>query len=354
VTGPLSGTRGRALILALPLVVAGSFVQACQPGPAPGPNGSVSPVARGSPVPGTSPVAVSCPAATVTVRDAASLKQALARAGPGDSIRMLDGAYDDRFVAATSGTAAKPIFLCGGPAAVIDGGGTRNGYGFHVDGASYWRLVGFTVRDIQKGVVVDKSQHVLIHGLTVQNIGEEGIHLRDFSSDNVVEGNTVQDTGLRKPGYGEGIYIGSAQSNWCTVTACQPDRSDRNVVRGNTILRTAAECVDIKEGTTGGVVSGNTFDGSALSRKNSANSWVDVKGNNWLIEGNVGHNSVVDGFETHEVVSGWGRGNVFKANTADVDGSGYAFNLTPANDNKVSCDNKVAGAAKGLANVPCH
>jgi hypothetical protein len=53
------------------------------------------------------------------------------------------------------------------------------------------------------------------------------------------------------------------------------------------------------------------------------------------------------------VVDGWGRGNVFKGNTAEVNGPGYGFNFAPANDNKVSCDNKVIKAGKGLSNVNC-
>ena len=40
------------------------------------------------------------------------------------------------------------------------------------------------------------------------------------------------------------------------ITDCEPDRSDRNVVAGNTISDTTAESIDIKEGTTGGTVVG--------------------------------------------------------------------------------------------------
>jgi hypothetical protein len=85
----------------------------------------------------------------------------------------------------------------------------------------------------------------VIQGLTVQNIGDEGIHLRSFSSDNLVVGNTVRDTGKRREKFGEGIYIGSATSNWEKYSQGRPDRSDRNVVRGNSISATTAESVDI-------------------------------------------------------------------------------------------------------------
>jgi hypothetical protein len=226
------------------------------------------------------------------------------------------------------------------------------GYGFHLDGASWWRLVGFTVRNAQKGVMADGAEHVVIDGLTVEQIGDEAIHLRKFSTDNVVRNNTVRETGKRRDRFGEGIYIGTAESNWCEISDCKPDNSDRNMVQGNKITAVTAEPVDIKEGTTGGVISGNTFDGSALSGSH-ADSWVDVKGNDWLIEDNVGRNSIQDGFQTHEILDGWGTGNVFRGNTAEVNGPGFGFSLTPVNDNKVSCDNKVRGAAEGFANIDC-
>jgi len=260
--------------------------------------------------------------------------------------------YEGRFVARTAGTKEKPIFLCGGAGAVIDGGSVTGGYALHLEGANYWRVIGFTIRNGQKGLMADKVNHAVIQGLTVEQIGDEAIHLRNFSSDNVVQGNTIRETGKRRDKFGEGIYIGTAQSNWCTNSGCQPDNSDRNMVRNNNISATTAESIDIKEGTTGGWVIGNTFDGGSLSGSHS-DSWVDVKGNNWLIQGNTGRNALTDGFQVHEILDGWGKGNVFKGNTAEVNGPGYGFNFAPANDNRVSCDNKVVKADKGLSNVKC-
>ncbi|MDQ7908470.1 right-handed parallel beta-helix repeat-containing protein [Phytohabitans sp. ZYX-F-186] len=295
---------------------------------------------------------VTCPPATVTVTDAQSLGAALGQAKPGDSIHLADGVYEEKFVASTPGTADQPIFLCGGSGAVIDAGGVKGGYGFHLKGASHWRLVGFTVRNAQKGVMADQVQGAVIQQLTVEQIGDEGIHLRNFSTDNLVQANTVRDTGHRRDTFGEGIYVGTAESNWCEISNCKPDNSDRNVVRGNTISDTTAEAVDIKEGTTGGKLLDNTFDGARLSGSHN-DSWVDVKGNGWLIQGNTGRNSREDGFQTHEVVDGWGANNIFKANVAEVNGPGFGFNFTPVNGNTLGCDNKATGAAKGLANIDC-
>lgn len=307
-----------------------------------------------SPTPSPSETTAAAPAEcgdpTIVVGSSDELAGALAAAVPGDVIVMESGTYDGNFVATTSGTAAKPIALCGSADSILNGGGTEKGYVFHLNAAQYWQLSGFSVTNGQKGVMADTTVGSVIEELTVSHIGDEAIHLRNFSTDNVVRGNTISDTGNRKPKFGEGVYIGTAESNWCDISGCQPDRSDRNVVEGNTISGTTSESVDIKEGTTGGVLRGNSFDGSSLQE---ADSWVDVKGNDWLIEGNTGINSHLDGFQTHEILDGWGTGNTFTGNSATVNGDGFGFSLTPVRDNVVECSNAVSAAGEGFSNVDC-
>lgn len=320
-------------------------------GPQPTAGASQPAAVPASPVP-PAEGSVNCPTPTVSVSDADGLKEALAGAQPGATIALADGVYEGKFVATTPGTSDRPVHLCGGPGAVLDGGGVNGGYVLHLNGANFWRVVGFTVRNGQKGVMADRVSGAVIQGLVVEQIGDEGIHLRNFSSDNVVQNNTVRNTGNRRDTFGEGIYVGTAESNWKSITGGQPDTSDRNIIRNNTISETTSESIDIKEGTTGGQVVGNRFDGARFSG-NHADSWVDVKGNNWTIEGNTGRNSKQDGFQTHEVVDGWGTGNVFTGNIAEVNGPGFGFNFTPVRNNRATCDNKVTGAAKGFSNVPC-
>jgi hypothetical protein len=297
---------------------------------------------------------VTCPTATVQVGNAKDLTAAMAAAAPGTVIQMTDGMYSGHFTGTAKGTAAQPIFLCGGPGAILDGGATttKGGYVLHLNNGLYWRLVGFTVQNGQKGVVLDHTDYSIVQGLTVQQIGDEAIHLREFSDDDLVLNNTVHDTGLLSTKFGEGIYIGTAKSNWCAYTACQPDNSDNDVVRGNTVSKTTAEDVDIKEGTTGGALIGNHFDGGGFA-KNGASAWVNAKGNKYLIKGNDGANSYQDGFQTHQILAGWGQDNVFQANTGSVSGSGFAFHFTPVNGNIWTCDNTVQGAAQGAGNIPC-
>ncbi|KQO60249.1 NosD domain-containing protein [Curtobacterium sp. Leaf261] len=317
-----------------------SSSSSARPGAAASRSASSAPVAGGAVA-----TTVRCTGATTTVRSAGQLTAALQAAAPGDVIALAAGTYTGNFEGTASGTQSDPITLCGGSSAVLDGGDTDKGYVLHLQGASWWRLAGFTVQNGQKGVMFDDVQHSLIDGLTVTRIGDEAVHLRAGSSDNTVAASTVTDTGLRKPQFGEGIYIGSSKSNWCTVSDCKQDSSDRNVVTGNTISGTAAESVDIKEGTTGGTLSDNSFDGTGMQGENHADSWVDVKGNDWTISGNRGVHSLLDGFQTHELLSGWGTDNTFTGNTVDLGNSdGVAFAFRPVEGNTVSCDNTVIGS----------
>lgn len=276
----------------------------------------------------------------------------MAMVAPGASIRLEDGTYPGSFVAITSGTAAQPIWLCGGPAAVLDGGGTTKGYGLHLRPARHWRVVGFTIRNAQKGLVADGTSGSVIQGLTVTEIGDEAIHLRSASTRNVVLGNTISRTGLRRDKFGEGVYVGSATSNWGQYSGGKPDRSDYNLIKGNRISATGSESIDVKEGTTGGAVIGNTFDGAGMT---GADSWVDIKGNGWLIEANVGRNTPKDGFQTHRILDGWGARNTFRDNTADVGSGGHGVYIYDAEvtANVVACSNRTSAGPRASANVPC-
>jgi nitrous oxidase accessory protein NosD len=295
---------------------------------------------------------VSCPPTTNTVDSAEALRSALRGAGPGDVIHLADGTYSGSFVASTSGTADRPIVLCGGRGAVLDGGGTKKGYVFHLDHVSHWQLLGFTVRNGQKGVMADGTTSSTIRGLLVEEIGDEAIHLRAASSSNSVLGNTVRRTGLRKPKFGEGIYVGSARSNWATYSGGGPDTSDGNVIRDNDVSQTTSESIDIKEGTTGGSIVGNHFDGTGMT---AADSLIDVKGNDWTIEGNTGIHGPADGFQTHQILDGWGSRNVFRGNTIGLDGDGRHIYIHDPDQthNTVACDNRPSDGGQFRSNVAC-
>ncbi|RZS87079.1 penicillin-binding protein [Motilibacter rhizosphaerae] len=308
-----------------------------------------------APLPGPDPA----PLRTVQVSDTASLVKALAGARAGDLIVLADGTYtaDHQLEAAADGTAAAPIVLRGGRGAVITTGSPKGGsYGLHVTGDS-WRLEGFTVRNAKKGIVLDGSTGSVLSHLAVDSIGQEGIHFRSASAHGVVVDCDVSNTGLTSPQFGEGVYVGSATSNWGKYGGGGPDRSDGVRIEGNRISHTAAEGIDIKEGTTGGLIKDNVFTDAGTSGKNSADSWVDVKGNRWLVTGNSGSGTRLDAFQVHHLAAGWGDLNEFRGNSVQGGVPGVVVGVYPASTaatTVVSCDNDAAGAAGGVSNIPCR
>ena len=313
--------------------------------------------------------------ATVTVSTAAQLKSALAAAKAGDVIQLAAGSYDGAFFGSASGTASAPITLTGPRGAVLSN--TKNacdpnvptgrsvtycGFGFHLNKASFWKLSGFSVKSASKGIVFDTSTNTVIDGVDVSDVRDEGVHFRTSSTDNVLQNSSVHDTGTGQPGFGEGVYLGSAKSNWAKFGTGSDgvDHSDRNKVTGNKIgPGVAAELIDIKEGTVNGTINDNTFDGTGISGANSADSWIDAKGNNYTIKDNkgTGPSGDVDGYQTHQQVAGFGCGNVFTGNASTLNSSGFAINVTNQSKcagklNVVAKSNTVTGAKSGLTNIP--
>lgn len=299
----------------------------------------------------------------ILVANSSELKNVLAIAKPGDSIVLKDGVYNGKFVvpATQSGTSKNPITLIGSSKAVLDAGSTQTGYVLSLQ-ANYWRIKGITITNGLKGIITDNASFNLIDGVKVTQIGEEAIHFRRFSKHNIIQNSEVTHTGVKTPDYGEAIYIGSAVSNWSKYTNGEPDRCDSNKVINNKLgPYVAAECIDIKEGTTGGIIRGNVFEAQGITGANSADSWIDVKGNSYLIENNTGNNTppsvLKDGYQINCAVKGWGSYNVFKNNTCNVNASGFGFNVRLKSSkgetvgNQIYSNNKVNNAASGVANI---
>jgi hypothetical protein len=212
--------------------------------------------------------------------------------------------------------------------------------------ADYWNFSGFTVTNGLKGIILEGASHNVLDHLRITGIGNEGVHFRSFSSYNRLSNSEISDTGKTDRFFGEGVYVGSARSNWCDFSNCRPDASNFNEIVSNRFLRLSAEAVDVKEGTSGGLVDNNSFNGMG----SDAMAWVEVKGNGWMIRRNSGSVSRRDGFLTNVEEPGWGRDNTFRLNSGDVRGPGWGIRTDT--DNTVLCDN-TATAARGVSNVPC-
>ncbi|XOK63078.1 right-handed parallel beta-helix repeat-containing protein [Paenibacillus elgii] len=268
-------------------------------------------------------VPASSKAASVTCSTASCLTNALAQAAPGDVITLAAGVtFNGKFVAAANGTPTGKITLqSASPSnkAELNGGGTGSGYTLHVTG-DHWVIKDLKITNAKKGIMLDHANYTLIDGAEVYQIGEEGVHYRDGSSYNTIRNSYLHDIGTVNPSFGEAIYVGSDKGKWGTFNAA----TNHNTIANNTIgPNVAAEHIDIKEGSTGTLVENNSFDGTGMSGANAADSFIDVKGNNDVIRGNIGYRNgnskIKDAFQVHQRAAGWGQNASFTNNTVYLD-----------------------------------
>lgn len=334
------------------------------------------------PATGGAPALGFTPLRTINVATATELYAAIDGAQPGDLINMADGTYlmdPTQADCVTNGTASNPIGLFGSRNAIITTGDYTSGkYGLHASG-DYWRFLGFRITNAKKGFVLDGANFAYLDSIEVDHVGHEAVHFRSASADGTIINSLVHETGLDTPSFGEGIYVGSANSNWGTQYngvyygengGTGPDRSDRCQVINNYVWNTKAEGIDIKEGTVNGVLRGNLFEACGWTGANSADSAVDVKGNLWTIaqntisplmpDGSVPGDSVnpsssfLDAIQTHVVYSGWGESNIFDGNILRNSVTGYVISITPEPDthsNIVYDNNYGPGAQSGISNI---
>ncbi|MDO9333653.1 MAG: hypothetical protein Q7T57_03920 [Dehalococcoidales bacterium] len=287
------------------------------------------------------------------VSTTAELISAIQHAQPGDLIVLADGLYEAPFTITLSGTAELPITICGSEKAILTGADVSRKYVISLNHVSYWHMIGITLTLGKKGIMLDGTHHCILDRLIVYNIGQEAVHFRTNSTNNTISNSWIYRTGRTDSQYGEGIYIGSAKSNLVG------DASNFNRVLNNRIgPDVTAECIDVKEYTSNGILAGNRFSGSGLTG-GVTDSFVDVKGNNYTIENNYGSSDssgLTDAFQTHEVVPGWGWYNTFNGNRLDDSAPGYIVNpqLSGKQTNIVTCTNEGNGATKGITHVTCR
>jgi hypothetical protein len=220
---------------------------------------------------------------TVSVKNAAELKAALAKASPGTEIYLEGGTY----AGPIKMQGLRGVTISGSKDATIETG--PKGTSLSMVDCQDCSLTGFTVKGGQKTLMADHSSGNVFDSLDLSGSQMEVLHLRKNSSNNVVQGCSIHDSGKggdTAAGHGrtqamdgEGIYIGTAKSN------SSSDASNNNKIIGNHIFNTTAENIDIKEFTSGGTISGNTLDGEKMGSDIKAN--VLIKGSDYTASGNT-------------------------------------------------------------------
>lgn len=298
------------------------------------------------------PERLCAPGAQVVGDTPADLQRALDEAVPGTVLQLADTTYTGDFVITSSGTADDPIRLCGSGATTLDGGDMDRGTVLMLDGASHWELSGFAVTGGSTGITLDASSDNVLHDLEVARLGHVGIHLRGGSSRNIIRDSAIADTGLTNADHGEGIYVGSAQSNWCRYSACEPDASDENRILRTTIGHTAAEAIDVKEGTRGGVIRDNTI---SRGDGTSSEAVIELRGDDWVVHRNGVGSGPGPGLRISSV-AGWGQRNLVAGNTFGGGAAEEVIVVAPSassGGNVIGCDNTTAFGAAVSTNVPC-
>ncbi|HEY1734660.1 MAG TPA: hypothetical protein VGG23_09445, partial [Acidimicrobiales bacterium] len=224
------------------------------------------------------------------VNDPVSLDAALAKATPGQTIELADGTYNGRFTLRRPGRVDAPITLRGSRKAIVNGGDVTAGDTLALAGADYWQLVGFTVTGGRRGIVATRTSNTVLSGLDVGNTGGAGVQLGSLSSGDVLQNSVVHDTGRGAPGDGHGLMVGTTRAGAATGTGATaaraaPDGSNATKVIDNTFRHTAAENVELAENTSGGLVAGNSFDGSGIG--GGADSVMDVNGTGYRVLDNI-------------------------------------------------------------------
>eukprot|EP00521_Asterionellopsis_glacialis_P015466 CAMPEP_0195305950 /NCGR_PEP_ID=MMETSP0707-20130614/36953_1 /TAXON_ID=33640 /ORGANISM="Asterionellopsis glacialis, Strain CCMP134" /LENGTH=791 /DNA_ID=CAMNT_0040370159 /DNA_START=175 /DNA_END=2550 /DNA_ORIENTATION=- len=207
-------------------------------------------------------------------------------AQPCDEIVLAEGttfyaedlaAEKTHFVADVSGTATSRITIRSeNPAnrATLKGESTNIFYVLRILG-DYWTVKDLIFTNAQKGIMLDHANNVEVLNCEVYNIGLEAIHVRDGSNNALIEDCFVHDTGVVKPQYGEGIYIGSDKKTWGDYDAFINGTIVRRCTIGPNI---GAEAFDIKEGTSETIIEYNIVDATNISGANYADSFIDLKG----------------------------------------------------------------------------
>ncbi|MCL2225490.1 MAG: glycoside hydrolase family 9 protein [Defluviitaleaceae bacterium] len=273
---------------------------------------------------------------TVNVATVDELRTAMRNAIAGDEIVLASGDFDVTGLSGTRagiiqarerhGTQANPITLRSAdpenPSRIFSNN-IQSGMIVHIWDGDFWIIRDLEIQGGQKGIMLDNSNHSVIRNNFVHSMGMEAIHLRDGSSFCQVIFNRVENTGLFRPGFGEGIYIGSAASTtgYCYYT-------DFNYIAFNVLgPGIAGEPIDVKEFTTGNLIEHNIMHGTGIHGRNTpgevaASSFVAVKGNDTIIrynrfyrENNTGMRA---GVEVHSVQPGWGYRTIVYGNIFDL------------------------------------
>ena len=322
------------------------------------------------------------------------LKHACINAKPGDVINLKPNTKyaGNLIIKNIHGTKNNMIYILGDNTSTIEGETNSKSRTIFIENSTYVYIgykpslinsngEGFNCINSQKGVYITNCSNIIIQNLNIYNIGMEGIHLLNETCDCLISNNKIYNTGLFNANYGEAMYCGCAVSNWNSTIRTPaligfPDKSDNNIFEYNYCYSNTGENIDIKEGTRNGIVRYNYFEGNKLNNDNSADSWIDIKGQNWNIYNNFMIITLTHGIQIHKTnipeiytqqyyinniaypAINSGCNNTISLNNMNCMKnnkdmcSGYAVDINSATTGNIVCnDNIFSNASSGFCNI---
>jgi hypothetical protein len=179
-------------------------------------------------------------AVTHNVSTPAQFTTALGAVQPGDIIQLSGTIAGGSFVTTRSGTASLPITIRGDGTARISG----SPYALSIL-HDYYRLENFILQNSNKGLVIDNAEHGIVDNVHVINVTQEAFKLRNQSKYWEFTFCSARTTGTSGT-YGEGFYVGQANSNWINGV---PDVCEFITFFNCYTLDTVNDGWDIKEGS---------------------------------------------------------------------------------------------------------
>lgn len=175
------------------------------------------------------------------------VESALDLAVSGDTIYLAPGIYPPIKIRDTVELTLEPWPDRPGDVIVTDGDYGRTA-ALLVEDSARIEIRGLVLTESLWGVMVRRSSEITIEETLVEDVGQEGIHIKDNSRDILIRANTIRETGQRPGGpgdfgfakFGEGIYLGTGGE------VDDPDVTSRVVVEENDISATTAEAIDVK------------------------------------------------------------------------------------------------------------
>ncbi len=142
-----------------------------------------------------------------------SIQEAVDRANAGDTILVKAGTYKQVKIDYKNGTQSKPITLAAAPGdegeVTIKGDGYNSAAGLRIKESSNIIVQGLNFTKTFEGILVTSSKNITLQDNKIYDLGQNALKVTNNSSYVDILNNTISDTGNRIGKYGEGIYLGT-------------------------------------------------------------------------------------------------------------------------------------------------